>query len=484
MQQRWPSRWQWLAIMAGLLILLGLLGAAVYFLPPILIQRDGADANTYLKAVTDTRTALVQAVGGIGVFAAAVVGLLTLLHNRQAHRQTLDANVRQHHETLQANRASLEQTLEANRQSLIETLALTSRGQVTERFTNAIDQLGQSGAGKLDVRLGGIYALEQIARDSQDLAWPITEVLMAFVREHAPIDLERIRAQDDASRMKVAVDVQAALTVLGRRSPDEDRGRLDLHETNLDGANLDEAELAGAALNGALLADASLKDANLEGADLQNAYLVLAILRGANLTAATLDLASLKLADLTGATLKGAHLSSCDLEGASLNHANLAGIIGPAFLGAARLQGTNLTGATLAFSDLKDADLQDADLSRVTLGVGSLVADLAGARLEGTKLEKTDLRGIDLSLVEGLNQAQLDQAITNNQTIPPPGLTIRPNVGKRGARVRDVTPVAHLEITEQRGVQGRADPARNEHGGGPPHKPGPPSTGLPSLGKE
>jgi hypothetical protein len=40
----------------------------------------------------------------------------------------------------------------------------TSReGQITERFTRAIDQLGSE---HLDVRLGGLYALERIARDS------------------------------------------------------------------------------------------------------------------------------------------------------------------------------------------------------------------------------------------------------------------------------------------------------------------------------
>jgi len=56
------------------------------------------------------------------------------------------------------------------------------RAQVTERFTRAIDQLGSE---KLDVRIGAVYALEQIARDSAELHWPITEVLKAYLREHA-----------------------------------------------------------------------------------------------------------------------------------------------------------------------------------------------------------------------------------------------------------------------------------------------------------
>jgi hypothetical protein len=40
---------------------------------------------------------------------------------------------------------------------------LSREEQVTERYTKAIEQLGSD---KLDVRIGGIYALERVARDS------------------------------------------------------------------------------------------------------------------------------------------------------------------------------------------------------------------------------------------------------------------------------------------------------------------------------
>ena len=36
------------------------------------------------------------------------------------------------------------------------------------------------------IRLGGIYALEQIATNSAHNHWPVMEVLTAFVREQAP----------------------------------------------------------------------------------------------------------------------------------------------------------------------------------------------------------------------------------------------------------------------------------------------------------
>jgi hypothetical protein len=53
---------------------------------------------------------------------------------------------------------------------------------VTDRYTKAIEQLG---SGKLDVRIGGIYALERIAHDSPRDHPAVLEVLAAFVREHS-----------------------------------------------------------------------------------------------------------------------------------------------------------------------------------------------------------------------------------------------------------------------------------------------------------
>jgi hypothetical protein len=60
--------------------------------------------------------------------------------------------------------------------------ALSREGQVTDRYTKAIEQLG---ADKLDVRIGGIYALERVARDSARDHPTVMEVLTAFIREHS-----------------------------------------------------------------------------------------------------------------------------------------------------------------------------------------------------------------------------------------------------------------------------------------------------------
>src|SRR5215213_1803398 len=51
-------------------------------------------------------------------------------------------------------------------------------GQVANQFGKAIDQLESE---KSEVRIGGIYALERIAKDSTEYYWAIIEILAAYI---------------------------------------------------------------------------------------------------------------------------------------------------------------------------------------------------------------------------------------------------------------------------------------------------------------
>ncbi|MBO4210810.1 pentapeptide repeat-containing protein [Micromonospora echinofusca] len=143
-----------------------------------------------------------------------------------------------------ANEAN-RQTNEANR----EQQRLTAQGQITDRFTKAIEQLGQPGAGKVDVRLGAIYVLERIMRDSAADQPAVVDILAAFVRVHAAAPKRPTYTPDTFP----PVDIQAALTVLGRRDAtrgdrfsEPTRYMLKLPAaTNLDGADLRDADLSG-----------------------------------------------------------------------------------------------------------------------------------------------------------------------------------------------------------------------------------------------
>jgi hypothetical protein len=54
--------------------------------------------------------------------------------------------------------------------------------RITESFSKAAEQLANK---EVEVRLGGIYTLERISRESPDDYWTIVETLTAFVRERA-----------------------------------------------------------------------------------------------------------------------------------------------------------------------------------------------------------------------------------------------------------------------------------------------------------
>jgi hypothetical protein len=171
-------------------------------------------------------------------------------------------------------------------------LEATRDQQVTERFTRAIDQLGaddDDGNPRLEIRLGGIYALERIARDSLAMEnFPgrdystVMEVLTAYVRENthqgpgpskgaseaASTANEATAEEDEGSKQpappeprRPTADIRAILDVLGRAQahvPEEYRTRLDLHEAILRGANLQRADLQGAYLQGAVMPDGQM----------------------------------------------------------------------------------------------------------------------------------------------------------------------------------------------------------------------------------
>jgi hypothetical protein len=113
---------------------------------------------------------------------------------------------------------------------------VAQEGQITERFTRAIDQLGSD---RLEVRLGGIYALERLSRDSKKDHWQIMEVLTAYVRENArwnPDNKKKPKGKGKKPISPPTTDVQAILTVLGRREPKfrkKETRRLNIMRTNL-----------------------------------------------------------------------------------------------------------------------------------------------------------------------------------------------------------------------------------------------------------
>lgn len=282
-----------------------------------------------------------------------------------------------------------------------KTYALTRQGQLTDRFSRAVEQLGNT---SLDVTLGGIYALARIARESPEDYRPVMEVLAAYVRERVAwqqrSDLRRDgpqpafqnwMGQPPANWPPIMPDtnVQAALTVLARPGvgPDVERFPLDLSKTDLRGAQLADAELEMANLMDAHLTDARLSKARLEGASLGRAELA-----GANLAEAC----------LRGADLKDACLDGVFALGADFRHRKLTETF---------WVGTSFINATLKDAHLQDAIFAGASLKGVEFRESLLYStDFEGARLQGADLSKAHLEG-----------SKFASAIFDSKTQWPPG---------------------------------------------------------------
>ncbi len=221
--------------------------------------------TSLLQYETDNRikiwTAIVQAAGG----AALLVGLLFSARNLRATQDKLD---------------------------------IDRQGQLTNRFIQATGQLGaelKDGQPNVEVRLGGIYALNRISNDWPKDYWPIADVLTAYVRHNA----QWSESSATSPEPKPSTDIQAILTVLGRNDPPggfNERHKLDLRNTDLRGAEFWDAHLEWTDFWGA-----HLDGAKLWGAVLRHAKLDRAHLAGANLRGTNLEGASLEGADVAGA---------------------------------------------------------------------------------------------------------------------------------------------------------------------------------------
>lgn len=370
-------------LLVGTLVFVGallVLGCVLYF-PSYLASRGTAlssqalDRSETLKAENDIRATLLQGVGGF----LLVVGAIGTWRQIRIARE----------------------------------------GQITERFTRAVDQLG---SGTLDVKLGGIYALERIALNSPPDRGAIAEILTAYVRDHSPWPSnttpgpaqrwpERLRIRSLFSRsadphdaeteieplQRRAPDVQAILTVLGRIPINRERfqSSIVLRAVDIRGAELDSADFSSTDFNGANLEGVNISWCSLKDSDLSHANLLRAKLYNTH---------------FGGATIFSANLREAELGGAKFGE-------GTTFGGAIKV--TSI--ASLSSSDLRSANLRGADLRNTTLNdVDLRGADLQGARLGGANLSGADLRDAKLKNID-FEDADLNGAEADSATLWPSG---------------------------------------------------------------
>jgi hypothetical protein len=299
------------------------------------------------------------------------------------------------------------------------TLQVNREGQITDRFTRAIEQLGATSdeekkGRKVEIRVGGIYALERIARDSERDCWTIVRVLSAYIRENAPglggalsnderREIIRRRAQYMYPQYQhEQLDIQAALDVI---------------KVLLEQCERQNGKRAGRPLylNNTDLSFGDFRQANLEEASIRNAKLVGIRLRGANLRKAHLRTSVLMGADLRETNFEGADLEEVNFELARLNKATF-GKATPdklADLRKTNFEGANLQEVTFKGVDLREATFKGANLQKATFKE----ADLWGATVSDATLHGADLRG-----AKNLTQPKLEETSGDETTLLPSNL--------------------------------------------------------------
>ena len=311
------------------------------------------------------------------------------------------------------------------------TIEVARDGQITERFTRAIDQLGSH---KVSIRLGGIYALERIARDSAEDHWPVMQVLMDCVPRRLSLDKQPV---GDPSERSVPADVQAILTVLGRLNTKhaEPGRRLNLRKADLRGVDLRDVNFREAILIEADLCEVLLDDTNLQGANLALADFRCTILQNANLRGARLALADFRGADLTNADLRKANLDGANFQWGPLRLTTegIQGAIPESPSRRTQLKEADLRGATLRNAyfqgaDLTNADFEGADLTgshfgrAIALDADDSVIDdmpLFNTVLTGANFRRSNIGGADFRTSVGLTRAQVNSGISDDKTTLP-----------------------------------------------------------------
>jgi uncharacterized protein YjbI with pentapeptide repeats len=374
-------------------------GALLIEAPKSLVKHYGhfraLDDDQYTRQINEFLRTIIQSIG-------LPAGLVALWFVWRRTRAT--------EETLEVTKKSLQATREA--------LATTREGQITDRFAKAIEHLGASdkdGKKLLELRFGGIYALERIAKDSPKDHGSIVEILTAYVRQNSPWrePAREVSENDVNIRNALDEDIQAILTVIGRRDfrNDEqwnlDLSGVDLRELSLTNAYLKNAIPLGAHLEGARLNRVDLRGAFLDDAHPERALLIV------NFDGARLERANLRSAGLLGALLVGAVLKDAQLQGAMFFDSDIERAI---------LTGANLEGALFGIpepesSDRKRANLTGAHLENANLSHAALWGVvLAGAHLQGANLDRAHLEGADLRGASGLTTEQVSRAFVDKST--------------------------------------------------------------------
>ena len=338
------------------LILIFLFGVGIFLIEKLVERVWNGGADT-VPAASAALTAIAAIFGAIFLTWRSVVA-----HWQARASQDQAATFRESHYTTLFTRA-------------VELLGATR--DVKETLTNIVDADNSSDIRETvtrtepnwEVRLGAIYAMERIARDSERDHWPIMEVLTAYIRNQTALGITKSIIPEDKHRTsrewlatlsEAKSDVIAAMNAIGRRPEhrlDFEKKQefyLDLSKSRLKEIGLSKVDFSDAKFFYTVLYRAHFIQANFERADFYQAILPSARFMKSSLNRTSFD----------GADLSETSFIECDLEFSSFSSAKLF---------RTNFLGTRLKGAQFFDANLYDISGVTSESLENTLGDSSTI---------------------------------------------------------------------------------------------------------------
>jgi hypothetical protein len=315
-------------IVAAALLAIVAAGFAIWLVPRGQVarwRRDGIAEEKLAELGVQARSAITQAIGGL----ALIITIAITADQATEARRSADDTQKAADKNLKIAIAQVELAKAQVR--------LAEEGQVAERFSRAVDQLGATnsrGESAVDVRTGALFSLMQVALRSDGYTEPVFRVASAYVRNNFEKP-SKLAAHGCRARFDLGADVQIALSSVlpavgqKQRKLSQQKQLTGLRGAELKGLAIDEVVLRNLDLTGIRFSRASLNGADFSDSKLLRAQFQRACLKAANFRNADLRGARFDGANLQGANFEDAKLNKADLEHAGLSQAQVASLKNP-----------------------------------------------------------------------------------------------------------------------------------------------------------
>ena len=273
---------------------------------------------------------------------------------------------------------------------------VAEQSHITDQINKAVENLGATRPSgdrnepNLEVRIGGLLALERIGRQNPEEHIQVMQILCSYIRENTNLFIKQSvdfapDGRPNGDYVFPRSDLRMALDIIARRGPDlkeieklrPEPYRLDFHGTDFRGLSLRHQDFESAILS----------YAQFQGADLE----------GVNLRLAQLNNVEFESASLYTADLSGSDMSFCDFEHANLNNADL--------------ENAKIVLTDFIRSDLRDTSFRGSYINRVNFnGSRMQLSDFSGSYLNRVMFHGTN--SIDTSLFIGAAICSSELALT------------------------------------------------------------------------